>query len=162
MILRNQMDYTVTGARSQKDKKIIVEALDFYLGKLLSKRMINQLSVSIQLSKKLDGDADGYCDVEGYNSSNKPREFRIELNKTKSFRYTLMTLAHECVHLKQFALGEINDSLTHWKGVRMSSDLDYWDSPWEIEARGREAGLYVRFCEKYGYKFPKTLDERDN
>ena len=25
--------------------------------------------------------------------------------------------------------------------------IDYWDLPWEIEAHGREVGLFVRYCE---------------
>lgn len=162
MILGTKMQYTITGTRNNFEKKVIGLALDYYLNKLMSKRLINHLSVNVKLSKKLDDNADGYCDVDGYNTNNKPREFNIELNKNKSFRYILMTLAHECVHLKQYALSEINDSLTHWKGVRVSSQMDYWDSPWEIEARGREAGLYTRFVQHYGFSFPKTIDERDN
>ena len=28
--------------------------------------------------------------------------------------------------------------------------VNYWDLPWEIEAHGRERGLYVRFTEAAG------------
>ena len=27
--------------------------------------------------------------------------------------------------------------------------IDYWDEPWEIEAHGRETGLFVRWAEKH-------------
>ena len=30
------------------------------------------------------------------------------------------------------------------------NDLDYWDYPWEIEAFGKQLGLFVRFCEDTG------------
>ena len=31
------------------------------------------------------------------------------------------------------------------------NDLNYWDFPWEIEAFGKQLGLFVRFCEKMGF-----------
>lgn len=77
-------------------------------------------------------------------------------------RYKLMTLAHECVHLKQYAMGEIDENMNTWKGTRVPKSTDYWDSPWEIEAYGREKGLYIRFCETYGLKFTITEKERDS
>ena len=30
------------------------------------------------------------------------------------------------------------------------NDLDYFDYPWEIEAFGRQLGLFVRMCEESG------------
>jgi hypothetical protein len=29
--------------------------------------------------------------------------------------------------------------------------VSYWDLPWEIEAHGREVGLFVRWCEANNY-----------
>ena len=26
--------------------------------------------------------------------------------------------------------------------------MSYWDLPWEIEAHGREVGLFIRYCEE--------------
>jgi hypothetical protein len=49
-------------------------------------------------------------------------------------------LAHEMVHLKQMAKGEMKDKyvksryVTVWRGDRYEDDVNYWDQPWELEA----------------------------
>lgn len=74
----------------------------------------------------------------------------------------MMTLAHEMVHVKQFAMGELEENMNVWKGKRFSGKTDYWDTPWEIEAHGREYGLWSRFAEKYKIRYKRTAYERDN
>ena len=68
----------------------------------------------------------------------------------------LSTVAHELVHVKQFAKGELYDSTvkdrTRWHGQWMKRTPDYWDLPWEIEAYGREVGLYTRWVRENGYQ----------
>jgi hypothetical protein len=155
------MDLEITGIKSKREQVIIEDAMTFYLCKLLPHRITKSLIIDLAFSKKLDDDADGYCMVTGYNTKKRAREFEIDVQNNPSMRYKLMTLAHECVHLKQYALGEIDEKMNTWKGVRISNSVDYWDSPWEIEAHGRERGLYIRFCEAYGLKFPITQKERD-
>ena len=62
----------------------------------------------------------------------------------------LTVLAHEMVHVKQYAKGEMKDYI-RMKSVKFQGkiyndeEMDYWDHPWEIEAHGREKGLYYRF-----------------
>jgi hypothetical protein len=34
-----------------------------------------------------------------------------------------------------------------YKGQMYREDMNYWDCPWEIEAFGRELGLYKMFME---------------
>lgn len=53
-------------------------------------------------------------------------------------------LAHEFVHIKQFARGELNPQLTHWK-KRNFSNAEYWDQPWEKEARRLQLKLVEGF-----------------
>jgi len=62
------------------------------------------------------------------------------------------SIAHEMVHLKQYATGEMYDTndpnIVQWK--KKSIDLmkwHYWDRPWEIEAHGKELGLFIRWAE---------------
>jgi hypothetical protein len=42
------------------------------------------------------------------------------------------------------------------------NQVDYWDTPWEIEAHGREKGLFTRFKQQYSlmdfYKRPTHGD----
>ena len=51
----------------------------------------------------------------------------------------ITTVAHEMVHVKQYVKGEL---------VNIEEDIDYWDRPSEIEAHGREVGLFIRWCEQ--------------
>ena len=49
--------------------------------------------------------------------------------------------------------GELKDFIredkTKYRDINYyNDDLDYWDYPWEIEAHGREPGLYYRFIKK--------------
>ena len=68
-------------------------------------------------------------------------------------RKLLETIAHEMVHVKQYARGELYQGIRvnkyRWQG-KWVGNMDYWDEPWEIEAHGREAGLFIRWAEKEG------------
>ncbi len=73
-----------------------------------------------------------------------------------SIRNILITLAHEMVHVKQWAKDEMYEyyntpNMVRFKGEKMyQNEVDYWDYPWEIEAFGRQLGLFVRFCNDVG------------
>lgn len=83
-----------------------------------------------------------------------PRRFAIHLHPKQRYHKLLHTLAHELVHLKQMALGEMgattlekkNRIHTRWHGVWVDDEsMHYYDLPWEIEAHGREIGLVKRY-----------------
>jgi len=152
---------SISGSSKAKFNNVVYAACEYYLNRLVSSRLRKHIMIDIEFRKRLDDDADGYCEVSGVNARNKPREFTIQIQKNKSERYMLMTLAHEMVHLKQYVMGELDETMDVWNGKRVSSKVSYWDSPWEIEARGRELGLYVQFCEKHNLEFKKLYNERD-
>jgi len=78
---------------------------------------------------------------EGLCESVDDRNFIIDVGLYGNW---LSTLAHEMVHVKQFARGELSSSLQHWKG-RDHSDTDYWDQPWEKEARRLQNKMVLQF-----------------
>lgn len=143
------MQVEVSGHRSKKFKNFCARAVEYYAGLLLPKRKLKNLYIEISFKKKLDGDSDGYCFDHGKDG--KYHDFEIEVAKGKSVRETLMTIGHEMVHLKQFVMGELKDGVVPattsvWKGkIVNEKKVSYWDLPWEIEAFGRERGLYHRF-----------------
>jgi hypothetical protein len=143
------MNVEVTGHRSKKFKNFIARAVEYYATLLLPKRKVPYLSVDITFKNKLDDDSDGFCYDQGKDG--RYHDFEIEVAKGKSVRETLMTIAHEMVHIKQFCMGELKDGLVPattsvWKGkIINEKSTDYWDLPWEIEAFGREKGMYHRF-----------------
>lgn len=83
-----------------------------------------------------------------------PRLFVIEVDPIINMRRILLTIAHELIHVKQWALRELHSQDSEkatavWKNKLYKNDIDddevYWDMPWEVEATGREYGLYKRF-----------------
>jgi hypothetical protein len=109
--------------------------------------MLENIFLRIKFNNKID--AYGYASVEDYNDSGKPRDFEIEIHSGIGASDILKTLAHEMVHIKQYAYNETNETLTRWKGRKVDSDnTDYWVQPWEIEAFGTEVGLFSKFAIK--------------
>lgn len=145
----NLMEVEVSGHKSKKFKDFIARAVEFYCCTLLTKAQVKKIYVEVIFKKKLEDNNQGTCFYEGKYDNFK--EFTLEVAKGYTVRETLQTIAHEMVHLKQFYLGELKDGLipahiSLWKGVKVNEkSVDYWDLPWEIEAYGRERGLYHRF-----------------
>jgi Zn-dependent peptidase ImmA (M78 family) len=79
-----------------------------------------------------------------------PKRFKIQIDASMGRRRQLLTLAHELVHVKQFSKNEIgsttNKNKTRWKKKMIDENtVHYFDLPWEVEANGREYGLYKRY-----------------
>lgn len=147
------MQIEISGTRNKKIKAELLQAANFYASELLSTRMSNNITLEIYLKKSLD--AQGYCSYifEG----NAPRFFEIELSKQYSLEETLQTLAHEFVHLKQYAKKQLADtSGPHCKWNKILYDAEYNSIeehsklPWEIEAYALEKILY----NAYRIQFP--------
>ena len=137
----------IGGTASQK--KHIHSVVEFCIQKLMP-RMTN-LDITIRL-KDLKGDAYGYCLSNDDESRNdRPRVFELDIHNKMPLRRLLETICHEMVHVKQYARGELYESTIknqhRWHGVWLNKDPDYWDCPWEIEAHGRETGLFIRWAE---------------
>lgn len=119
-------------------------AIDFYCEKLMSKKLLENIHLRVKFNDKLE--YYGCASVKEYNDSGKPREFIIEIHPGTGAYGIIKTLAHEIVHIKQFAYCETNESLTRWKGSKIDPcDVDYYWHPWEIEAYGLEVGLFTKF-----------------
>ena len=60
------------------------------------------------------------------------------------------TLAHEMVHVKQFAKGQFQvvDGTHYWMGKRVTKRTKYLDQPWELEAFARQEIIFRRAAEK--------------
>ena len=127
----------------------------FYGEVLLGKRMANNISLTIKLTKNLKKkeQAYGFCHITD-DSLSRPREFMIELDTSMKhpFDQILIWLAHEMVHLKQFVRKELWDyesGSVQWKSKRYVRSPRYDDQPWEKEAYRLEGELYEMFEEWY-------------
>ena len=67
-------------------------------------------------------------------------EYEIDVKRSLRLRDMLTTLAHELVHVKQYELGQLKQE--------SENEFDYWDKPSEIEAHGRETGLFLTWAEQ--------------
>ena len=134
--------------------KLCKDAIEFYGKHLLCKRLYEKIDLTLEFdASDLGSTVYGFCD---WNDDNhKARDFTIIVHPELHKKTMLTVLAHEMVHVKQFAMGELMDNpsgkTAQWKGKRVrirDNDEGYWTTPWEIEAYGREQGLYKVFCSK--------------
>jgi hypothetical protein len=149
------MIITLEGLSKQSRKAdCLVEAAEFFAEALLGKRMAKSITCDIEVRKKTD--FKGECVNE--DDTRRSRWFTISL-RDENINEMIKTLAHEMVHVKQHVRNELGKKhvvlhkdgfviQTEWQGQiwRPKKGEDaYYDSPWEIEAYGREVGLAYRF-----------------
>lgn len=139
---------------TEKQRELVQSIAEWCAVKLMGQRLADVVNVEIELRRDM-GNSLGNATWEDDN--HRPREFSMEVNASKELRLRkiLETVAHEMVHVKQYAKGEMKDLISRpanirkWQGKEIDTNLiSYWDLPWEIEAYGRECGLFVRWAEE--------------
>lgn len=130
-------------------RKELLYASKWMLHQLLSPKLCKNIVIIIH--NKKDDETRGTTQCIKVHD-NKARTFKICIDPDLSRKNQLQTLAHELVHVKQYAKGELS-----WKEVNNrvkwnrelidESKTNYFDLPWEIEAFGREYGLYIRYVD---------------
>lgn len=148
------MRISIDGTGSRNADKLD-EAARFFAAQLLHARTVNKLELDIEIIKSLD--VEGECISE--DDHKNPRYFTIRM-KRAPINDMIKILAHEMVHVKQYAKNELGKELAMARGgkglrivTRWLGDLwfpkrkedAYWDAPWEIDAYGREVGLYQKW-----------------
>jgi hypothetical protein len=140
----------VGGTQSQRSK--VESMVEFCIQKLMPR--MQTLDIEVRLTSI--NTANGYCTK--LNDTKNPRDFDIEVDSKLNLRQLLETVAHEMVHVKQYARNEMCDNNVHttnktsWKSTSVCTETtEYWDLPWEIEAHGREVGLFIRWAQANNY-----------
>jgi hypothetical protein len=110
-------------------------AIDSFTKQLGISRLKTNIHVKFHHKLFVENSSEGLCE------SIDTRNFIVDVGLYGNW---LTTLAHEMVHIKQFARGELSSSLQHWKG-RDHSDTEYWDQPWEKEARKLQNKMVLKF-----------------
>ena len=124
-----------------KINKKLREAIEFFASNLFTPQM--KRHIEIRIRQRDLGTWHGFVSIEDYNVLNQPRSFVIELHKNDNQEEKLKTLAHELVHVRQYARNELNDEMNTWKGRKVDSDsIPYDDQPWEVEAINLGDELY--------------------
>ena len=145
---------TVMPKTTEKNKKLLAEAANFFADILMDPRMVRNITLDIEIIPGLD--VEGECiDEDGIKN---PRWFTINLRK-QTIDDMIKVLAHEMVHVKQHAKNELQGGImvptrggmkmtSKWMGEvwkPKAKEHPYFDSPWEVEAYGREIGLFQRY-----------------
>ena len=121
-------------------------AINHFVELLFTPQRIDQLEITVKY-KNLD--VFGLVYIDNYNLKGKPDSFIIEINRHLHTEDKLKTLAHEMVHVKQYSLGYLNESMTRWRGKKVSQNITYENKPWEIEAELYGLNLYESFVANY-------------
>lgn len=122
--------------------KIIREATKFYIENNIPEKKRKKLNIVVKSTTSKF--ADGSC---CYLNSNT---FEIELGSHISLTHKLLTLAHECIHIKQYVTKQLrtlyigNNAVDIWQGKRYRN-INYDDQPWEKEALDHEEELFYNF-----------------
>jgi len=143
------MEITIANKPATIERRDLIKAAEFYAKTLMNAQLVKNLKIDIEFNNLKGDHIEAQCNWEDRNV--RPRWFTIQIDRNKSRRKILTLLAHEMVHVKQHATDEsrndlANSNLHIWQGKVVDEDkFDYYDLPWEIEAFGREQGLYTRF-----------------
>lgn len=132
-----------------KDQELSVkleEAAAFYGSMVLSRQMNPYVEVEIKLLKSMRDYGFCMC-TDLVNAHGKPRSFEIALKSTLSEEDMFKTLAHEMIHVRQFATGQLAEDHTRWCKIKIDEDTPYNDLPWEVEAVCMEVVLYANYTD---------------
>ena len=159
------MFLNITGGT--KKERALVESLTVFSGyDLMTDATADKIEIDIELINNLYKTDGNLADVVYEDSNHRPKEFTIRVDKSYSLRRMLESIAHEMVHVAQIATGRWveleNTKITRFEGKEYKKLPNYWNRPWEIEAHGREVGLFLQWVEKEGLqKKPWAWDDMD-
>lgn len=147
----------ITGESKSLSKEETLQAIEFCASLLFTKSQRNRIVLTVDYDR-LPKTYYGFCEKVLKD------EFIITIHKTLGKKNTLCSLFHEMVHVNQYSRGHLYDyygdrKKMKWRGkiIKNYERKDYWDWEWEIEAHGREHGLYVRYMQHV-----KTLEANKN
>ena len=142
------MNIDIHGKTEHMCKAEIKFATAFFAKYLMGDRLADNLDIEIRFESqgKL---AEGHC--VPLDAERRPRSFEIGINPKLRRYKMLQCLAHEMVHVKQYAKGELSNELitAKWQGktFKLTNSIeDYLNYPWEVEAYGRDRALYLFYA----------------
>jgi len=165
----NKAKISITGGNKHK-RKIVKNAARWMLGYTLGPRLANNITLKINITEKLK-DSNVYGSVIWDDDNHRPREYDMELCNYLKDSILYRILAHEIVHIRQYATGDLKDLATHanyckWKNTMVQSEGrgsgSYFDLPWEIEARKQQGIILGDWKRAYGYRFRQKTGELYN
>ena len=130
----------IRGKNEKICKKEVKEIVNFFGTHLLGPRLNKNITLEIIYRHDFKDDLYGLCGPVDWDEM---RSFEMLLNPHIPKTKQINTLAHEMVHLKQFARGHLKQYVRggyRWMG-KFVDNLEYENLPWEKEANTKEAIL---------------------
>ena len=126
----NANKYTVAEKRAE-----LYNAGSVFLNELMDD-VDGEISIIVSVKGSgLEEGVDGYCLCTEEHDDGKPKEFQVDIRGDMGLEHAIKCMAHEFVHVWQMCTGRIDENVYH-------NTKDYYNSPWEVEARELEQPLY--------------------
>lgn len=163
---KNSAKIKVTGG-THKKRKLVKRAARWMLGYTLGSRLANNITLTIKISDELKNSAI-FGSVIWEDNNHRPREFDMDLCNFIKDRMLYRVLAHEIVHIRQYATGDLKDLAAHadyckWKNKMIKAEGrgsgSYFDLPWEVEARRDQEIILSEWKKSYGYHFKQKTGD---
>ena len=163
---KNSAVIHVTGG-TRKKQKMLKNAARWMLGYTLGSRLANNIEITIRIDESLK-DTSIYATVLWEDNNHRPRSFDMEICNHIKDRMLFRVLAHEIVHIRQYATGDLKDlavraDFSKWKNKLIKTEGEgrtkYWDLPWEVEARLHEKEIFREWRNAHGYHFKQKTGE---
>jgi hypothetical protein len=144
-----QMKIITRGQPTKVNRSLCKKSIKWYAEKLIPERKLKNKIIRVQFEKELlkKHGIFGEC----FDDDQEKHTYDIIMDSALSKTQMLTALAHEVTHIKQFINGELKNMsgpFCKWNGIKVNyEEIEYWDHPWEIDAHGREKGLYYRFLD---------------
>ena len=158
-------------------KMALYAMTEFAMARLVeSKRLRNNIAIDVHFRHH---SAEGEAMIDHHTNPYRPRHFRVIIDHhrlekdnygrtrevTEWAHEVLKTLAHELVHVKQYVVGDlsIRSKGMYWKGelTKIDNMMEYFKSPWEIEAYGLERYLWLNFIDFWKSNVEEHLEEKE-
>jgi hypothetical protein len=166
---KNSAKIAVTGSDRIK-RKIVKQAAKWMLGYTLGPRLANNITLKINITEKLKN-SNVYGSVIWEDDNHRPREYDMEICNYLNDRTLYRVLAHEIVHIRQYATGDLKDLASKANYCKWKDELilaegrgsgSYFDLPWEVEARKQQSVILGEWKRTYGYRFRQKTGELYN
>lgn len=138
------MIYIEASGSNKKIRNETEKACSFFIQRLMPR--LKKLDITIELVRNLKEKDGIWGDCVWEDKNHFPRAFTIRLDSAVDYKDLIDTLAHECVHVRQYVRGELVDLARESRKVKWrGKKVDWYASPsepWEDEPNKLSPELY--------------------
>ena len=102
------MNVYITGGNKSL-RELAHSLINYCADKLFSDNLRNKISIDVDFTRTLYKEDGILGEVDFDDNNHRPKEFTMTVDITGSKRRIMETIAHEMVHIKQYAKGELVD-----------------------------------------------------